>query len=249
MPEPSSIIDIENLSHRFSDGTLGLDTVNLRIDRGSFVVIVGRNGSGKTTLLRHLNGLLLPTEGRITVAGLEVEKHLTTVRQTVGMVFQDADSQIVGETVSDDVAFGPENLGLSRGVIAARVDDALKTVGLRRLAQQQPHLLSSGEKRRLAIAGILAMTPEVIVFDEPFSNLDFPGLQQVVHQMIGLHRKGCTIVTATHELEAVMDCADRLLIMADGRVVRDGSPHDLVDDLESYGVRAPGRCHFPLETV
>jgi len=242
--DPETIIETENLTHRFSDGSLGLDAVTLRIRKGSFIVIVGRNGSGKTTLLRHLNGLLLPTTGTVKVAGLAVEKNLKTVRKRVGMVFQDADSQIVGETVEDDVAFGPENLGLAPERVHARVQDALDTVGLSRWVHQQPHRLSSGEKRRLAIAGILAMNPEVIVFDEPFSNLDFPGLKQVLQQIVELHRTGRTVVMATHDVEAVMGYADRLLVMADGRVVRDGDPKALANELASYGVRAPGRLHF-----
>ena len=239
----SKIIEIQNLSHRFSDGTVGLDHISLGICRGSFVVIVGRNGSGKTTLLMHLNGLLEPTEGTIRVEGIPVEKNLGKVRQIVGMVFQDADSQIVGETVYDDVAFGPENLCLDRNEIKRRVVEALDNVGLGRLADQQPHLLSAGEKRRLAIAGILAMNPEVIVFDEPFSNLDFPGLKQVLHQIVWLHRKGHTIVMTTHDVEAVIDYADRLLIMSDGQVVKDGTPRKLVDNMLTYGVRAPGGFH------
>jgi biotin transport system ATP-binding protein len=244
-----NIIEIENLSHRFTDGTLGLDSISLGIPKGGFIVIVGRNGSGKTTLLRHLNGLLPATAGTVKIAGLPVEKNLKTVRQMVGMVFQDADSQIVGETVRDDVAFGPENLGLAPEQVHTRVSEALDTVGLSRLAHQQPHLLSSGEKRRLAIAGILSMYPEVIVFDEPFSNLDFPGLKQVLHQIVGLHRQRHTLVMATHDVEAIMGYADRLLIMAEGRVVRDGTPQELANDLESYGVRPPGRLHLVEEAV
>ena len=234
------IIEIQNLTHRFADGTVGLDRINLTICQGSFVVVVGRNGSGKTTLLRHLNGLLQPTEGTIRVEGVPVEKNLGKVRQIVGMVFQDADSQIVGETVYGDVAFGPENLCLDRNKVKRRVVEALDNVGLRRLADQQPYLLSAGEKRRLAIAGILAMNPEVIVFDEPFSNLDFPGLKQVLHQIVWLNRKGHTIIMTTHDVEAVINYADRLLIMSDGQLIKDGIPCKLVDDLPAYGVRAPG---------
>ena len=138
-----AVIEIENLCHRFPDGTLGLDAVSVNISRGSFVVIVGRNGSGKTTLLRHLNGLLLPTEGVVRIAGLPVEKHLAKVRQMVGMVFQDPDSQIVGETVHDDVAFGPENLKLARKAVEARVSEAIDSVGLNRLVRQRPSQLPS----------------------------------------------------------------------------------------------------------
>ena len=236
----TEIIRIKNLSHRFADGTAGLEHISLGIASGSFVVVVGRNGSGKTTLLRHLNGLLAPSAGTIRVKGIPVGENLGKVRQIVGMVFQDADSQIVGETVYDDVAFGPENLCLDRDEVKRRVVEALDNVGLGLLADQQPHLLSAGEKRRLAIAGILAMNPEVIVFDEQFSNLDFPGLKQVLQQIIRLHRKGHTILMTTHDVEAVIDYADRLLIMSGGRVVRDGTPRQLVNDMASFGVRAPG---------
>ena len=159
-----NIIEIENLSHRFADGTVGLEGINLEIREGSLVVIAGINGSGKTTLLRHLNGLLLPTAGSVRLAGVPVEQDLLKARQFVGMMFQDADSQIVGETVYEDVAFGPENLRMERGQINRRVSRALRVVGLSGLADQRPHLLSGGEKRRLAIAGILAMEPRVIIF-------------------------------------------------------------------------------------
>ncbi|MBT8357526.1 MAG: energy-coupling factor ABC transporter ATP-binding protein, partial [Deltaproteobacteria bacterium] len=164
-----NIIEIENLSHRFSDGKFGIQDINLTIPKGEFLVIGGQNGSGKTTLLKHLNGLLLPTTGTIKISGVEVSSHIKQARQMVGMVFQNADSQIVGETVYDDVAFGPENLCLDRQIVANRVFLALKAVGLTRHADKRPHLLSGGEKRRLSIAGILAMEPKIIVFDEPFS--------------------------------------------------------------------------------
>ncbi|MBW2483108.1 MAG: ABC transporter ATP-binding protein, partial [Deltaproteobacteria bacterium] len=169
-----NIIEIENLKHHFADGTPGLDGINLKILEGTFVIIAGTNGSGKTTLIRHLNGLLLPTDGFVKVAGVSVKKNPMRARRLVGMMFQDADSQIVGETVCADVAFGPENLGLDNDQIDERVARALDAVGLKNFAEQRPHLLSGGEKRRLAIAGILAMQPRVIAFDEPFASLDYP---------------------------------------------------------------------------
>ena len=234
-----NIIEIENLSHRFPDGTLGIDGINLTIQEGTFVVISGQNGSGKTTLLRHLNGLLLPDRGTVRLSGVSVSKDLVKARQIVGMVFQDSDSQIVGETVYDDVAFGPENLCLDRSEIKRRVYDALKAVGLTGLAEQRPHLLSGGEKRRLAIAGALSMKPRVIVFDEPFSNLDYPGIRQLLEQVLSLHKAGRTIVVATHELEKVITHADHLVIMKDGTVVRDGLPDEMVKGVEAFGVREP----------
>ncbi len=198
------IIEIDNLSHRFEDGTLGLDSISLQIREGAFVVVAGPNGSGKTTLIRHLNGLLLPTTGSIKLAGVSVQHDLLRARRLVGMMFQDADSQIVGETVSEDVAFGPENLQLDRNQISKRVKQALIAVGLTDFADQSSHLLSGGEKRRLAIAGILAMEPKVIAFDEPFASLDYPGVKQVLKQILVLHRSGHTILVVTHDLEKVI---------------------------------------------
>ncbi len=238
------IIEIENLSHRFADGTHGLKNINLTIEQGTFVVIAGRNGSGKTTLLRHLNGLLLPTTGTVRLEGIPVPENLIRARQMVGMVFQDADSQIVGETVSDDVAFGPENLCLDRREVKKRVARALDLVSLLDLKNQKPHLLSGGEKRRLAIAGILAMEPKVLVFDEPFSSLDYPGIKQVLKQIISLHQAGHTILVAAHDLEKVIAHTDRLVIMNDGKVVKDGLPGKLLGELEAFGIRQP--CAYRL---
>jgi biotin transport system ATP-binding protein len=233
------IIEIENLSHRFENGTLGLDCINLQIREGAFVIVAGPNGSGKTTLIRHLNGLLLPTAGSVQLTGVSVQHDLLRARRLVGMTFQDADSQIVGETVYEDVAFGPENLQLDRGQISKRVKQALIAVGLTDFADQSPHLLSGGEKRRLAIAGILAMEPKVIAFDEPFASLDYPGVKQVLQQILALHRSGHTILVVTHDLEKVIAHADRLIIMQKGQVVGDGKPAEIVNAVEAFGVRAP----------
>jgi len=242
-----NIIEIENLSHRFADGTVGLENINLSISEGTFVVIAGRNGSGKTTLLKHLNGLLLPTKGVVKLFGRSVAKNLAWSRQMVGMVFQDADSQIVGETVSDDVAFGPENLCLDRTEVKRRVSLALETVGLHHHKEQKPHLLSGGEKRRLAIAGILAMEPKVLIFDEPFSSLDYPGVKEVLAQMISLHQAGHTIIVAAHDLEKLIAHTDRLVIMEKGGIVRDDLPSHLLGDLEVFGIREPCISQLGME--
>ena len=233
------MIAIENLDHRFSNRQWGLKRINLHIEHGEFIVIAGANGSGKTTLLRHLNGLLHPSSGRVALDGSDVAKNLKHARQVVGMVFQDADSQIVGETVYDDVAFGPENLCLPSDEINRRVTLALKSVDLLDLSLQSPHLLSGGEKRRLAIAGVLAMQPQVLAMDEPFANLDFPGTREVLKQILFLHRAGHTIVIATHDVEKVIAHADRLVILQRGEVVRTGTPDEIMDDLESFGIRRP----------
>lgn len=242
-----NIIEIKNLSHRFSDGTLGLDNINLKIREGAFVVISGQNGSGKTTLLRHLNGLLISDSGTVLLAGVPVADNLVRARQMVGMVFQDVDSQIVGETVYDDVAFGPENLSLDRSEVKRRVSNTLKAVSLTALADQRSHLLSGGEKRRLAIAGILVMEPRVLVFDEPFSNLDYPGVRQLLEQVLSLHQAGHTILVATHELEKVIAHADHLIVMKDGKVVRDGLPNEMVKGVEAFGVREPYNFRLGME--
>ena len=241
------IIEIKNLKHRFSDGTLGLYGINLKIKAGAFVIVAGSNGSGKTTLIRHLNGLLLPTEGRVKIDGVSVQQDLMRARRLVGMMFQDADSQIVGETVYADVAFGPENLRLDNDQIHKRVTLALDVVSLKDFVRQRPHLLSGGEKRRLAIAGILAMKPKVIAFDEPFASLDYPGVKQVLQQIVTLHQTGHTILVITHDLEKVLAHADRLIIMQKGKIVRDGGPSEIVGDLETFGVRAPCASHLGME--
>jgi len=241
------MIVIENLSHRFSSGRLGIDGITLSISPGEFVVIAGPNGSGKTTFIRHLNGLLKPTAGRVLLDGINVTRDVVRARQMVGMVFQDADSQIVGETVYDDVAFGPENLSLGHAEIKERVAESLQAVGLTHLTDQRPHLLSGGEKRRLAVAGVLAMRPRVIIFDEPFSSLDYPGVQQVLRQIVSLHRSGHTILVTTHDLEKVIAHAGRLILLADGKIVRDGLPGDIIKDAERFGVRAPCASRLGLE--
>jgi biotin transport system ATP-binding protein len=234
-----TIIEINNLTHRFADGFIGIDRVSLSIKEGEFVVIAGPNGSGKTTLFHHLNGLLIPDSGTVIVNGVSVKKNPRLAKQLVGMVFQDADSQIVGETVYDDAAFGPENLCLEKAEVKKRVMEALATVGLNGFEEKRPHLLSQGEKRRLAIAGILSMKPKVLVLDEPFSNLDYFGVKQVLSKIIELHRSGHTILVSTHDMEKVAAYADRLIIMNNGKKVKDAPLVALLDDLEKFGIRQP----------
>jgi biotin transport system ATP-binding protein len=218
---------------------VALDAVSLSVEGGEFVVIAGPNGSGKTTLLRSLIGLIFPESGSVRVCGKPVKNDPLHARQQVGMVFQDADSQIVGETVYDDAAFGPENLGLTRPQIDRRVTQALAVVGLDGQEDKRPHLLSGGEKRRLAIAGVLAMEPGVLLMDEPFSNLDYPATRRVLAQILELHRNGHTVIITTHDLEKVVAHAQRLVVMAAGRVVEDGAPIEVVAGIERFGIRPP----------
>ena len=232
-------IEIRDLEHRFPDGTLALAGVNLTIEEGEFLVISGPSGSGKTTLARHLNGLLKPSSGSVLMDGTDIQQTIGKVRQLVGMVFQDADSQIVAETVAEDVAFGPENLGLSRLEVAARVASTLQTLGLQHLADKPCYQLSGGEKRRLAVAGVMAMQPRVVVLDEPFANLDYAGIQQVLRQLLELHGQGHTIVVTTHDLEKVIAHADRLAILQEGKLQIVDAPEVIVPELTRFGIRPP----------
>jgi len=246
---PEKIIDINSIRHIFSDGYIGIKDISLSIHKGEFIILAGKNGSGKSTLLRHLNGLLLPDSGTILVNGHDVSKHLVQTRKTIGMVFQDADTQIVGDTVFDEVAFGLENLKIKRDKINEKVTQVLEDLNLSHLRQRNPSTLSGGEKRKLAIAGILVMDPQVIAFDEPFSNLDYPGTLQVLSTIIDLNQSGHTIIMATHDVEPIICEATRIIIMENGQVKKDGTPDTLVTHLESFGVREPCSSKFGLGLV
>jgi biotin transport system ATP-binding protein len=234
-----NIIEIKNLKYTFPDGTSGLIDINLTIKKGSFNVVAGRNGSGKTILLRHINGLLKPDSGTVTVKGLNVWKKQNKVRQIAALMFQDADNQIIGETVKKDIAFGPENLGLKKKETENIVNEILKLTDLLEKADSLSHVLSGGEKRRLALAGVLALKPEILMLDEPFSSLDYPGTKTLLHKVAELNKLGITIILVTHDLSKVLAYTDRLVIMDNGRVVRNGMPYKFLNDLEQFGVRKP----------
>lgn len=233
------MIEIQNLDHHYPDGTHALKGINLTIQKGEFLLICGPNGSGKTTLIRLISGLLKPFSGSIQVNGFDTLNDSKEVRGLMGMVFQDPDSQIVGETVREDVAFGPENLGLSQNEINERVDWALQVMGLQDLSEKPCYLLSGGEKRRLSIAGVLAMRPQVILLDEPFSFLDYPGIQEVLKHMVHLHREGHTLVVTTHDIEKVIAHVDRMAIIYDGELKVAGLPEELMMKLPKFGIRPP----------
>ncbi len=233
------MIEIKNLNHHYPDGTHALKGINLAIQKGEFLLICGPNGSGKTTLLRLIGGLFKPTSGSIYVNGFDALKDSKQVRGLIGMVFQDPDSQIVGETVREDVAFGPENLGLSKNKINEQVDWALKVMGLKDLSEKPCYLLSGGEKRRLALAGVLAMKPQVILLDEPFSFLDYPGVQEVLRHMVHLHQEGHTLILTTHDVEKVIAHVDRLALLHNGELKAEGPPEELLMKLLQFGIRPP----------
>lgn len=238
------MIHIQNLHHRYPDGTYALKGIHLTISKGEFILLCGPNGSGKTTLFRAMGGLLKPSKGSILINGFDAFKDSLQVRQRVGLVFQDPDCQIVGETVREDIAFGPENLGLSETEVTERVNWAMEKMGLQGLSEKPCYLLSGGEKKRLAIAGVMAMKPEVIFFDEPFSSLDYPGIQEVLRYMIQLHQEGHTIIVTTHDVEKVIAHVNRMAILRDGKIQALGPPETLAKDLPLFGVRPP--CYVLL---
>ena len=218
--------------------------VSVAIEKGSFTVVLGHNGSGKSTFAKHLNAVLLPCGGAVYVEGMDTrdERMLLEIRRRTGMVFQNPDNQIVANVVEEDVAFGPENLGVPTAEIRRRVDDALAAVGMEQFARHAPHLLSGGQKQRIAIAGILAMKPECIVLDEATAMLDPAGRREVIDTVRRLNReRGITVVLITHHM-AEAESADRVIVMNDGQVAMDGAPHDVfaqVDRLHELGLAAP----------
>ena len=239
------IIKTDNLHFTYQgDEKETLHGVNLEIEEGTFVAILGHNGSGKSTLAKLFNGILLPTEGRVLVDGIDTthEDKLLQVRAAVGLVFQNPDNQIVANVVEDDVAFAPENLGVDPAEICRRVDAALKTVGMYEYRLHAPHLLSGGQKQRVAIAGVLAMQPKCIVLDEPTAMLDPVGRREVVSTVTRLCREeGITVVLITHHMSECVG-ADRLVVMSEGNVIADGTPRDVfsqVELLRSEGLSVP----------
>ena len=241
----AEIIRTENLQYAYpadegAEPVLALKGVDLTIEQGSFVVVLGHNGSGKSTLAKTLNGVLLPCGGHVYVEGMDtLDEHLLlAIRRTVGMVFQNPDNQIVANVVEEDVAFAPENLGVPPEEIRRRVDDALKAVGMYEFREHAPHLLSGGQKQRIAIAGVIAMQPRCIVLDEPTAMLDPIGRADVLRTIKALNRqRGVTVVLITHHMDEAAQ-ADRLVVMAKGRVIADGAPKEIFQDVE--GLKAVG---------
>lgn len=243
-------IKIEHLTHIFKSNDeqkkdlKALDDINLSINKGEFIAIIGVNGSGKSTLAKHLNGLLLPTEGACFVDGIKVEdsEEIWKIRQKVSMVFQNPDNQIIATIVEDDVAFGPENMGLPREEIRERVEFALKSLHIEHLRKFAPHLLSGGQKQLTAIAGAIAMRTNCLVLDEPTAMLDPQGRIAVMKALKELHEKyNMTIIMITHFMEEAMQ-TQRIIVMDDGKVIRDGTPKQIFEDkkkLKALGLEVP----------
>lgn len=278
-----SWIRTENLTYSYQDDSTGEDQpvlhgIDLTIDRGEYIAIIGHNGSGKSTLAKLLNLVLEPTGGAIYVDGKNVsspdmtDEDVFALRQKVGMVFQNPDNQLVATVVEEDVAFGPENLGVPSAEIRKRVDDALAMVGMTEYAKHEPHRLSGGQKQRVAIAGIIAMMPECMIFDESTAMLDPLGRREVLDTMEMLHReKNITVITITHHMDEAAR-ADRIIVLDDGRILRDGTPEEIFSDpepliaagldvpqsaslvyrLRKQGIKLPGKIGTPddcLETI
>ena len=247
----STMIEVRDLTFAYpaqeeeqQQGTVALRNVDLTIEKGSFVAVLGHNGSGKSTLAKHMNAVLLPSGGRVFVAGMDTldEQQIIAIRRAVGMVFQNPDNQIVANVVEEDVAFGPENLGVPSADIRRRVDEALAAVGMDAFTRHAPHLLSGGQKQRIAIAGIIAMAPQCIVLDEATAMLDPAGRREVLSTIETLHREmSITVVLITHHMdEAIL--ADRVVVMNEGSVAMDGTPTEVftrVEELEAMGLTVP----------
>ena len=221
-----------------------IDGVDVDIKKGDFVAVLGHNGSGKSTLAKHINGLLLPTEGTVWVGDMDTrdEEHIWDVRKTAGMVFQNPDNQIIGNIVEEDVGFGPENIGVPTEEIWKRVEASLKAVGMTAYRLQSPNKLSGGQKQRVAIAGVMAMKPECIILDEPTAMLDPNGRKEVIRTIHELNKaEGITVLLITHYMEEAIE-ADRIIVMDDGRIVMDGQPREIfsrVKELKSHGLDVP----------
>ncbi|WP_135823548.1 energy-coupling factor ABC transporter ATP-binding protein [Halorussus ruber] len=243
------MIETRELVHRYGDeeSPAAVDGVTLSIPDGEFVLLAGPNGSGKSTLVRHFNGLLEPDSGEVLVDGTPVTDDLVAARTRVGMVFQQPRDGFVAATVGADVAFGPENLGLAREEIDRRVEEALEAVNMRDRRDERIDELSGGERERVAIAGALAMDPDHLVLDEPFTGLDAPTRESVVEQLRSLKESGTGVVLVTHDLRDAFALADRIVALADGDVAVDASPEEARDRLPELGIRVPPKRETPRE--
>lgn len=249
------MIRIENLTFEYTDGdrvVKAIDNVSLDIKKGEFVAIIGHNGSGKSTLAKHLNAILIPTSGKVFVSDMDTSdiENTWAIRQVAGMVFQNPDNQLVATVVEEDVAFGPENLGIEPKEIRSRVDEALKNVRMTEFAKKAPHLLSGGQKQRVAIAGIIAMKPQCIVLDEPTAMLDPRGRKEVMDTVYRLNQEEkITVINITHFMEEAVN-ADKIFVMENGRVIMQGTPTEIfkeVKKLKELGLDVPQMTELAYE--
>ena len=228
-------LSTENLSFTYPDGTQALKNINIEIEKGEKVAIIGPNGAGKSTLFSHFNGLTEPTSGCVKIEGkpISFEKdELLKVRQKVGIVFQDPNDQLFAPTVKEDIAFGPMNLGLSYDEVKKRVEDALKMVGMENYEDKTPHHLSGGQQKRIAIAGIIAMKPELMILDEPTAGLDPDGVEKVLNIMNQLNEEGMTLIISSHDIDMISKYADKIFILYNGEIIESGNKNKIFSDME-----------------
>lgn len=228
-------LSTENLSFTYPDGTQALKNINIEIEKGEKVAIIGPNGAGKSTLFSHFNGLTEPTSGCVKIEDkpISFEKdELLKVRQKVGIVFQDPNDQLFAPTVKEDIAFGPMNLGLSYDEVEKRVEDALKMVGMENYEDKTPHHLSGGQQKRIAIAGIIAMKPELMILDEPTAGLDPDGVEKVLNIMNQLNEEGMTLIISSHDIDMISKYADKIFILYNGEIIESGNKNKIFSDME-----------------
>lgn len=241
-----AIINVQDITYVYASETksnTALEGISLLVQKGEFVAIIGHNGSGKSTFAKHINALFVPNTGKVLVDGMDTkdETKIWDIRKCAGMVFQNPDNQLVATIVEEDVAFGPENIGIPPAQIRERVDKALSLVNMSEYADRAPHMLSGGQKQRVAIAGVLAMQPEIIVFDEPTAMLDPEGRAEVLSTIAQLNKSGKTILLITHYMEEAL-LADRVIVMTDGRIMAEGTPREIFANQEmlaAAGLDAP----------
>ncbi len=229
------MLKAENIFYSYDDGTKALKGIDFQISQGEIVALVGKNGAGKSTLFLNFNGILRPDEGNIFVDGDMLKydkKSLIKCRQKLGIVFQNPDDQIFAPTVEEDVAFGPLNLKLSQDETQKRVSEALKRVGMSGFEKKAPHNLSGGQKKRVAIAGILAMKPEIMILDEPTSGLDPVGVRKIIKLLKELNNEGMTILISTHDVDLVVEYADKVYVIVDGEIIGKGTPNEIFNNME-----------------
>lgn len=228
-------LSTENLSFTYPDGTQALKNINIEIEKGKKVAIIGPNGAGKSTLFSHFNGLTEPTSGCVKIEDkpISFEKdELLKVRQKVGIVFQDPNDQLFAPTVKEDIAFGPMNLGLSYDEVEKRVEDALKMVGMENYEDKTPHHLSGGQQKRIAIAGIIAMKPELMILDEPTAGLDPDGVEKVLNIMNQLNEEGMTLIISSHDIDMISKYADKIFVLYNGEIIESGNKNKIFSDME-----------------
>ena len=228
-------LSTENLSFTYPDGTRALKNINIEIEKGEKVAIIGPNGAGKSTLFSHFNGLTEPTSGCVKIEGkpISFEKdELLKVRQKVGIVFQDPNDQLFAPTVKEDIAFGPMNLGLSYDEVEKRVEDALKMVGMENYEDKTPHHLSGGQQKRIAIAGLIAMKPELMILDEPTAGLDPDGVEKVLNIMNQLNEEGMTLIISSHDIDMISKYADKIFVLYNGEIIESGNKNKIFSDME-----------------